>query len=343
MFELAKIESRRRSFCANGGWCYDAYPELEPLDAGKSVVIADMNGPAVITCFHITQHFYLLQDPNRKAIAARGLILEIYYNGVPVPAVRVPLGDFFADGLAGEAVHFSSNFVEKAPESYNCYIPMPFEKSAKIVLINETGYDLMSYSFAEYESLPEWDDTYGYFHATWSRSGFQLNNGTCRNMFYVEGEGHLIGRSYSIIAGDKIFNAFNFVMEGNNEHYIDGSEKPVIDYLGTEDSFGFSWGFNREYCGHWCGMNRIDLSDNKCKLSIYRFLDANKIRFAKSLKIDINWKNEFRGNDNFHERLNKITDEGGGFVDYAVTHYWYQKHVGYNHEPMMQFEERIKD
>ncbi len=343
MFDIARIDSCRNSLIANGGWCYDAYPELEPLDAGKSVVIADIKGPAVITCFHITQHFYLMRIPNRKAVAARGLILEIYYNGMTVPAVRVPLGDFFADGLGGEAVHFSSHFVEKAPESYNCYIPMPFEKSAKMILINETGYDLMSYSFAEYETLPEWDESYGYFHAAWNRSSFQLNNGTCRNMLRIEGEGHLIGRAYSIIARDPVFGAFNFVMEGNNEHRIDGSEKPVIDYLGTEDSFGFSWGFNREYCGHLCGMNRIDLSGDKCKLSVYRFLEANRIRFRKSLSIDISWKNEFKGNDEFHERLNRITSEGGGIVDYAATHYWYQKHAGYPHLPMMPFEERIKD
>ena len=33
----------------NGGWAYDAYPELETLDAGRCIKIAEIEGPAVIT------------------------------------------------------------------------------------------------------------------------------------------------------------------------------------------------------------------------------------------------------------------------------------------------------
>ena len=36
-------------------------------------------------------------------------------------------------------------------------------------------------------------------------------------------------------------------MEGNNEIDIDGRQR-VIDYLGTECSFGFCWGFRNHVC-----------------------------------------------------------------------------------------------
>ncbi len=150
--ELCEIKTQNKTMFSNGGWAYDAYPELETLDAYSSITVADVKGPAVITCFHTTQHI-LHKNPGKKetaamrtAEAARGIILEIYYNDNPVPAVKVPLGDFFADGCCGQAKDFGNKFIEKASRSYNCFIPMPFEKSAKVMLKNETGNDYMNYS-----------------------------------------------------------------------------------------------------------------------------------------------------------------------------------------------------
>ena len=195
-----------RTVMSNGGWANDAYPELETLDAHSKNTVADLTGPGVITCIHSTQHFLpFASDPDspdirdcKKALEGRGILLEIYYNGVPVPAVRVPLADFFGDGCGGKAVHFGNRFIEKAPESYNCFIPMPFEKSAKVVLINETDYDFENYRFVEYTQLPEGDNNLGYFHATWERTAFQLNTQTKLPALFISGNGHLLGRSYSI-------------------------------------------------------------------------------------------------------------------------------------------------
>jgi len=342
MFEKAKIDHTRKSKLANGCWRYDAYPELEPLNAHKSVTLADLRGPAVITCFHITQNFFRLKEPNRRAIAARGLILEIYWNGEETPSVRVPLGDFFADGLGGEANHFSSRFVEKVPEAYNCYIPMPFEKSALIKLVNETDINFHCYSFIEYETLPAWDESFGYFHATWNRMNFALGHDTDVPVLHIDGEGQLIGRAYSVITREPFFRGFHFVMEGNNEFRIDGEAMPSINYLGTEDSFGFSWGFNTEYCGPCCGMNKIATSEEENRLSVYRFMDANRIRFDRSLDLRINWCCEWVNVPVFQAKIREITAAGGGLVDYAVTHYWYQKQIGFDHAPMQPYAERIR-
>jgi hypothetical protein len=159
--ELCSIKPDRRTGFSNGGWAYDAYPELETLDAYTSIIIAEIEGPAVITCIHTAQHLLFENsdsresesETERKSKAARGILLEIYFNGSQIPSVRTPLADFFADGCCGQADNFGTEFVEKAPHSYNSFIPMPFEKSAKVVLINETGNDYNNYSFVEYESL----------------------------------------------------------------------------------------------------------------------------------------------------------------------------------------------
>lgn len=351
--DLCRLKSRKTTM-SNGGWAYDAYPDLETLDAFSRITIADLKGPGVITCIHSTQHF-TPDEPDifpqglafeKKAYAARGIILEIYYNDVPTPAVRVPLADFFGDGCCGQALHFGNQFIEKAPESYNCFIPMPFEKSVKVVLVNETKYNYSNYSFVEYEQLPEWENHFGYFHATWERTSFQLNTQTRLPALHIDGSGHLLGRSYSICTDEPFFDQFNFVMEANNEYRIDGEERPSLDYLGTEDSFSFSWGFQKEYNGPYAGMNFIkcDSVSKHSLLSIYRFMENNVIRFDKSLDLTINWSNEqyFFKNELFMKTFTKTLENGGGWIDYAMTSYWYQKAIGYNHKPMLQVEERCK-
>jgi len=109
--------------------------------------------------------------------------------------------------------------------SYNCFIPMPFEKSAKITLIDDTQYDLMNYSYVEFEKLESWYEDLGYFHASWKRDKFQLGADTNKHFFHIDGKGHLIGRTCSICTDQQMFGHFYYVMEGN----IDGSR-----YMGRQ-------------------------------------------------------------------------------------------------------------
>jgi len=341
--EIAQLRSRDFG-SSNGGWAYDAYPELETLDAGKCITIADIKGPAIITNIHSTQHFIhddKLSEDERKALTTRGIILEIYYNDVNVPAVRVPLGDFFADGCGGKVKHFSTPFVEKAPESYNCFIPMPFEKSARVMLRNETAYNLGNYSFVEFERLPSWEGDLGYFHATWKRFAFQLHGETDQHFFHVDGRGHLLGRSWSVCTDEPFFKGFHFVMEGNNEIRIDEELFPKADYLGTEDSFGFSWGFRQIFIGLYNGINFVQ-PETPSMLSIYRFRNLNVIRFEKSLDLRIDWSNEWTDNENFQKEITALKAKDRGWIDYATTYYWYQESVGYEHEPLISLDKRVK-
>lgn len=346
--EIARIKPYARFGMCNGGWAYDAYPELETLDAGRAITVAEIEGPAVITHLHCTQHLvdphpiggHRLSDDERKAMNARGIVLEIYFNGVPAPAVQVPLGDFFADGCGGRAEHFSSLYVEKAPESYNSFVPMPFEKSARVVLRNDTPYNLASYSFVEFERLPSWEDDLGYFHATWKRFAFPLHGETDLPFFHVEGRGHLLGCAWSICTDEPFFRGFHFIMEGNNELRIDGEESPRANYLGTEDAFGFSWGFRKPFSGLYNGINFLR-NETPSLVSLYRFRGLNVLRFNKSLDLRVNWSHEFKQDQESRARLAAMHRTGRGWVDYATTYYWYQETIGYAHDPLIPLEDRI--
>lgn len=357
---IAKIKKDHKTMFSNGGWNYDAYPELERLDAHTTMLIGELRGPGIVNHIHITQHWLLIPhlQPNGlteeacKAIAARGILIEIYYDDAEQPAVRVPLGDFFGDGCGGQAEYYSNLFFEKAPDTYNCFVPMPFKQSIRIVLVNETAFSYMNYSFVEAESLPVWDEQLGYFHATWDRFAFQVSPETDQPILHLEGAGHLLGRAYSICTDEPKFTEYYFLMEGNNEFRIDGEARPTVDYLGTEDSFGFSWGFRSCFSGLRNGMNYISQPNREkrlpyrhvpCMLSIYRFSDVNPIRFAKSLDLRINWRNE---NHFAHEfaLFQSLTEQDRLWADFATTHYWYQDldSLGYQHAPLPALEERIK-
>ena len=345
--EMAVLYDDRNTCMSNGGWNLDRYDELQSLEAGKSIVIADIEGPGIIRHIHTTRH-------HPAELFARGIVLEIRFDNASEPAVEVPLADFFGDGCNGRSTFFSSNLIECAPWSYNCYIPMPFKERAVVILRNETTQSTDNYSYVEWETIPKWNKHFAYFHATYRRDGFQLTPDTNYEMIHIEGRGHLVGRQLSVSTDEPLWGrAFNYVMEGNNEVDIDDQER-VFDYLGTEDSFTFSWGFQHPFTGPHAGMPLIYTRDTSL-LSIYRFHDHMPIRFRHSLTWRINWSEE-RHFTNRNPRPQdrewaefraiewaKALAREGCWVDYASVFYWYQDTPGgFEHLPLPPLAERQK-
>jgi hypothetical protein len=329
--ELATLRPESKAGFANAGWASDRYPNLPRLDAKKSMLMADLEGPGVIRAIHSTKHA-------KRELAARGVVLLIYFDNAREPAVQCPLADFFGHGCNGESRDFSTNFIECAPDSYNCYIPMPFRKRAKIFLRNDTDTNFSNYSFVEWEKLPQWKKEYGFFHATYNRKCFQLGANTRETFFELSGSGQLIGRQMSIITEEPHFKHFNHVMEGNNEVDIDGQQR-AIDYLGSEDSFTFSWGYQRLFNGLRAGIT-LKQNEGPAKLSVYRFHDHQPIRFNKSLRWTIDWTTEggLKRKD-----VNQAGADGGAWVDYATVFYWYQDEPGgYQHKELESVADRQK-
>lgn len=320
---------------SNGGWAADRYRDLDTLDAHKAMVLADLKGPGVIRHIHTTRHY-------KRPISTRGVVLLIYFDGAEVPAVQSPLGDFFGDGCNGKSMNFSTPLIECAPGSYNAYIPMPFKTSAKVVLRNDMDTNLDNYSYVEWEPLAEWNPDLGYFHATYRRQAFQLTEDTNVTFFHTKGAGHVLGRQFTVTTDEPRFKNFHFVMEGNNEVDIDGQERR-LDYLGSEDSFTFSWGFQSPFAGLHAGMPLVKTGDLNL-LSIYRFHDHMPIRFAKELTWSINWDYEFCLRPEWLAPLRERAQQDGCWVDYATVFYWYQDSpAGFEHEPLRPIEERTRD
>lgn len=325
---------------ASGLWYYCEERHLDPLLGHTTVTIADLKGPGVIRMFRMSQLGLTLSDD-----MPRGIVLKIYYDNSEIPSVYVPVADFFADGCNGKCKYYNSNFFEKVPEAYNCYIPMPFKERVRVDLCNETDHYFGGYSAIEWERLPEWKVEYGYFHATYTRKVFRLTPETKVKFFEVNGKGHLIGRQLSVISAESLYVPnLGWIMEGNNYFDIDGTKKQ-FNYLGTEDAFGFSHGFVKPWVGPHGGITLVEqgitTGADTAQLSIFRMHDHMPIRFNKSLSWTINWQYEtmFANPPYWRDKIG----ENGGWVDYAVVTYWYMDSpYGFNHEPLRPTPLRCK-
>lgn len=301
-------------------WYVDQqYRDTPTLTPGAAVTVADLKGPGIVTAIHMTQ----------ADINMRGMVLEIRYDGAKEPAVMCPISDFFADGCNKRSVNFHNRFTEKVPKAYNSYFAMPFKKSVQVIVRNDTDKFINVYLWLEWQTLPAWNPDFGYFHATYRRQAFEVTEKTRREFLHIQGRGQILGRQMSLVTDQ----GFSFVEEANQEFEIDGQPR-VFDYLGTEDSFGFSWGFNfGGYTTPHSGITFLNNEAGKSYLSIYRFHDHMPVRFDKEFRWTMDWAHEDLG----FGKQNR-------WADYATVAYWYQDEPGgFRHEPLPPMNERCLD
>ena len=116
----------------------------------------------------IQRMWFTVRDRSPKMM--RSLRFRIYWDGETKPAVDVPFGDFFGYGFS-EVVKFETAlFTNPEGRSFNCMIPMPFRKGAKVVITNEstTNIDALFYDI-DFAQVAKLENDALYFHAFWTR------------------------------------------------------------------------------------------------------------------------------------------------------------------------------
>jgi hypothetical protein len=118
-------------------------------------VLADIKGPGKIT------HIWMTQG-NDDTEFLRKILLRFYWDGEENPSILVPLGDFFCLGHgmvnSFQSLFFTASTGQQSRNKFghfvalNCYLPMPFNKSARVELVNETEFDHYQYFYIDYET-----------------------------------------------------------------------------------------------------------------------------------------------------------------------------------------------
>jgi len=261
---------------------------------GKKINIFNAEGPGMIV-----RIWFAIES--RDPYFLRRIVIRIYWDNEPKPSVEVPIGDFFGSGIKYKP--YFSQYLGMTSGGFVCYFPMPFERSARIEIANDTRQEVENFQYhIEYQKFEAaLKSDVAYFHAQWNRS-IRTNYDSNFLILKAEGRGHLVGVNLNVQSYD---GRLDF-LEGDEMIYVDGEKRPSIHGTGTEDFFSAGWLFREgEFAGLYNGL--IYKNDTLGQIAAYRFYAIDPIPFRKNIKVTIE-----------HGHGNQT------IADYSSTAYWYQ-------------------
>jgi hypothetical protein len=246
------------------------------IAAGKTLVLAEIQGSGTIhriwgTLWHFTPE------------ALRGLKIEMYWDGAKTPAVQAPLGDFFCESLGHMVPLQNAFFYSPEGRSFNCLIPIPFRRSAKILLVNESGADNGIYYEVDATEGDKHDRNMLYFHSYWRRENPTTLRQDMTILPRVEGKGRFLGCNVGVRLNHSCMNFW--FGEGEVKIYLDGDNQfPTLCGTGTEDYIGDGYGQN-VFCSPYSGDQYV--APAKAAYEFYRLHIPDPIWFHKDIRVTI--------------------------------------------------------
>lgn len=287
------------------------------VQPGQTHVVMDVEGPGVIT--HM---WFTFLGPEAQAWAPNGsanhrdMLLRIYWDGSKKPGVEAPMGDFFASCFGRRSQVISLPVQLEDADSYNCFWQMPFRKSARIEVVNQSDkpVNLLYYNIDWIKKDNLAKDT-PYFYAQY-RQEYPAVSGKDYVILDTKGKGHYVGTVLAVRTRSP-----EWFGEGDEKIYIDGEDRASIQGTGTEDYFMSAWGlktvstpyFGVPYFDQWGIVGG--------HTSAYRWHINDPIVFQKGIKVTIEhfgWISPDENPDHKENSWNERED------DYASVAFWYQ-------------------
>jgi hypothetical protein len=247
------------------------------LKPGESKTLLDIHEAGIINRIWIT-----ISDRSPEML--RSLKLEMYWDDEKKPAVSVPFGDFFGVGLGRTASYENELFANPEGRSFNCFIPMPFNKAARIVLTNESGKTLdMLFFDINMQLLKSWDSDFLYFHAYWHRDTATTISSDYEILPVIRGKGRYLGSNLGVLC-KKAYKGF-WWGEGEVKMYLDGDTGyPTLAGSGTEDYIGTAWGQGK-FTQRFTGCLVADAEQDAW--AFYRFHIPDPVFFKEECRVTI--------------------------------------------------------
>ena len=282
----------------------DDYRVLGP---GETLVLADIKGPGCITHFrdNITGN-----EPHHLQYH----ILRAYWDGETEPSVEVPAGDFFGVGFGLTEKYSSALFAidqrrgklmdsAASGAARNCYIPMPFKRSARLTITNLGKKPSTHWFEVNYRSYAKAPKDQGCFCAQY-RQGTPPPEGPY-TILEAAGRGHLLGCVLSVKNNDG-----GWWGEGDEIVYIDG--RRAMQGTGSEDYFCESYGL-RAGCFPYFGVTLLE----EPYTTAYRWHIPDPVVFNKSIRF--------------------LIEQGNGRPPFKSGNYYYSVAYWYQTEPHAPF------
>lgn len=250
-----------------------------PLKAGESAVLLDIRD----TSGTIRRIWATISERSPQML--RALRLEITWDGEETPAINVPMGDFFCHSLGQMSSFENALFSSPEGRSFNCIVPMPFRKGARIVVHNESDRDLkMLFYDVNFTVAEAHADSVLYLHALWRRENPTREEEDFEILPRLRGRGRFLG----LCAGVRADTGRYFKSwwgEGEVKVYLDGDEgSPSLCGTGTEDYIGTAWGQGK-YAHAFQGCPIAD--EERMHYGFYRLHLPDPIWFRRDIRVTI--------------------------------------------------------
>jgi hypothetical protein len=281
--ELTAVGGGAQSRLAISHWPYDNHPDLPELKPKSKTLMLDVDGPGVVTLFHASK--YHGGDQSQ-------LVLRVWYDAQKTPAIEMPWLDFLGDVEASTA-HFSTVYFSHVKESHNFRLPMPFRAHIRIEVENPTTNGFGGYSDIQWEKLRALPEETGYLYADY-RTGTPTIPAETIEVCNITGPGAIVAHWLQLQADIPEAIKSDYICEANQELYLDGSTKPQLEYLGSEDLYGFSWGMGGGIqSDHYAAITRMDRWKSGGLFTLLRCRTSDRIRFDSGCRWVINYQQEF--------------------------------------------------
>ncbi|KFY77765.1 hypothetical protein V499_02919 [Pseudogymnoascus sp. VKM F-103] len=326
------------------------------VQPGETAILCDIEGPGKITHLWFVQACRRILGPglipySKSGVAMmeihnalglnyedndpdyyRKVIIKMYWDDSETPNVIAPIGDFFCLGHSMAANFQSTPFTVSVKPSeekkfggnaaFNCYVPMPFNKRARIEIENQGENAYIQYFYIDYELRPAPFNPSEilYFHAHWRREnptkGWAAQNTQTNSLetqvpnldgkgnytiLETEGAGAFIGCNHSVLHFQGTWWG-----EGDDMIFIDDDTwPPSMHGTGGEDYFSQGWGMQKNafpFAG-----TIIHEDDVPGYQVSYRWHLPDPVRFNSKIKVTLE-----------HGHANHLSD------DWSSTAYWYQ-------------------
>jgi hypothetical protein len=291
------------------------------IKPGETYTLAELEGPGVI------RHIWFTFPESAASWISKGgsaspdeIVLRMYWDGAEEPAVESPLGDFFACGFGMRAPVRSVPVQVQGGDSYNCFWPMPFFKSARLTITNESDRVLAAlYYQVDYTREASLPADSAYFCAQY-RQEFPSEMGHDYLVADIDAPlgGHYVGTVMSVRSRSP-----QWFGEGDDKFFIDGAESPQLWGTGTEDYFLNAWGMQEDTFPSF-GVSRCDgwLAELGDTGTMYRWHLADPVSFRKSLRFEIEHKGWISADETTTGKIDGHVERED---DFATVAFWYQR------------------
>ena len=287
---------------------------------GQTHVLMDKRGPGVITHIWLTFLGPEPQDWAKQGSANhQELLLRMYWDGNPRPGVEAPVGDFFAGCFGRRSEVVSLPVVVEGGDSYNCFWRMPFRKSARIEIVNQSAKPLsLLYYNVDWIKLDRLAKDTPYFYAQY-RQEYPCQHGRDYLLLDTAGKGHYVGTVLAVRTRSPAWFG-----EGDEKIYLDGEAKASIWGTGTEDYFLSAWGLKKTSTPYF-GVPYFDQwGIVGSHTSAYRWHLNDPLVFNRGIKVTLEHFGWLSPDEN---PQHKATSWNEREDDYASVAFWYQTGV----------------